>query len=279
MRFASFLAVLVACGGAGAATIEWDRTPIPLQLVVGVEQQVRFDGSATVGMPADLVRGGVLRAQFVNDTAYWLATGAFEARRVAVRLDRTGEFVMFDLSAEPGFDLGVGAAEPLEVVVTRPERGGGLVPGGGAGRRDERSGLVSLIRLAVQKDVGPERLAAGRAGLVSVDSRLEDVSALYRHPDRPKVRLAVRGQWSAGGLFVTSVEAANVSREPVALDARGLRERAGVPRYGTSHAGFVAVGYIESRLAAAGEPGSSTRLYVVTEEPFDSAVALPGAGP
>ena len=251
---------------AVAETVEWERTPIPLTLAVGAEREIRFEGPATVGAPADLVESGALRAEFANDTAYWLATEPFGTRRVKVRLERTGEFVLFDVRALPG--AGGGTAEPLEVTVARPEQG---VAERGGGAEDPRGALVELVRNAARSDLAPPRLARRDAGTVEVETATADVTALYRHPDRARLRLAVRGQLSRAGLFVTTLEASNAGDAALELDARRLRAFPG-PRRG-AEAGFVAVGWTRAALAPAGEPGFTARLYVVTRVPFDLAVS------
>lgn len=264
-------AVLALClcwpFAVAAETVEWERTPIALVLAVGVERQIRFEGPATVGVPADLVRSGALRAEFANDTAYWLATEPFAARRFRVRLERTGEFVLFDVRAVAGG----GAPEPLEVTVARPEREG--FGKSEANAEDPRSAVVELVRFVARRDLAPLRLAATPAGVVSVETAVADATGLYRHPDRERLRLAVLGAWSARGLFVTVLEASNRSAAPLDLDVRRLRP-ASVPRGGVAE-GFVAVGWTRSRLARAGEPGSAARVYVATREPFAQAAGLP----
>ena len=267
MKEAKVLAcwVCAACTvGASAETVEWERTPIPVTLAVGVEREVRFEGPATVGVPADLVETGALRAEFANDTAYWLATGPFGPRRVKARLERTGEFVLFDVRAVPG--AGAGTAEPLEVVVARPEQG---VPQGGGGSEDPRSALVGLVRHAARLDLAPPRLAKAPAGVVAVETARADATALYRHPDAGRLRLVVRGQVSRGGLFATTLEAENLSKRTLDLDVRHLRQESG-SRLGTE-AAFVAVAWTRAALAPAGEPGFTARLYIVTRVPFDLA--------
>ena len=252
-------------GGAAAETVEWERTPIAVTLAVGVERELRFEGPATVGVPADLVETGALRAEFANDTAYWLASAPFGTRRVKVRLERTGEFVLFDVRAVPG--AGGGTAEPLTVTVARPEQG---VPDGGGGSDDPRSALVALVRHAARLDLAPPRLAAGAADVVAVETARADATAMYRHADAARLRFAVRGQVSRGGLFATTLEAENVSRRPLEIDVRHLRPGSG-PRLGTE-TGLVAVAWTRAALAPAGEPGFTARLYVVTRVPFDLAV-------
>ena len=250
-----------ACA-ASAETVDWARTPIPVTLAVGVERQVRFEGPATVGVPADLVETGRFRAQFANDTAYWLATEPFGTRRVKVRLERTGEFVLFDVQAVSG--AGGGTAEPLEVTVARPEQG---VAERRGEAEDPRGGIVSLIRHAARLDLAPPRLAGLPAGTVHVETTVGDATVLYRQTDGRRLRLTVLRQLSRRGLFVTTVEASNTSDAPLAVDVRQLRpfpgSRTGVER------GFVAVGWTRSTLAPAGEPGFTARFYLVSREPFD----------
>ena len=248
---------------ARAETVEWERTPIPVTLGVGVERQVRFEGPATVGVPAELLEAGALRAEFANDTAYWLATEPFAARRFRVRLERTGEFVLLDVAAVAD---AASAAEPLEVRVARPEADTIAAPSGGAAE-DPRDGAVALIRDAARLDLAPPRLAGLPAGTVAVETARTDAGALYRHADRARMRWSVVGQLSRAGLFVTTLEAANRSPAPVEIDVRRLRPSE-APRSGTG-GGFLAIGWTRATLAPAGAPGFTARLYVVSREPFD----------
>ena len=257
---------LVAASGTPAETVEWERTPIPVTLGVGVERQVRFEGPATVGVPAELLERGALRAEFANDTAYWLATEAFAPRRFRVRLERTGEFVLLDVEAVAGADA---AAEPLEVRIARPEAD--AIAASKAPAADPRDGAVALIRDAARVDLAPRRLGVLPAGTVAVETARSDAGALYRHPDRARMRWSVVGQLARGGLFVTTLEAANRSPDPVEIDVRRLRPRAG-PRHGTA-GGFLAIGWTRGTLAPAGTPGFTARLWVVTREPFDRVAA------
>ena len=260
---------LLAAAGAQAETVEWSRTPIPVILGVGVERQVRFEGPATVGVPAELLERGALRAEFANDTAYWLATEPFAARRFRVRLERTGEFVLLDVEAVAGAS---GAAEPLEVRIAGPEQD--AIAPTHAPAADPRDGAVALIRDAARLDLAPPRLGVLPAGTVVVETARTDAAALYRHPDRARMDLQVVGQLTRGGLFVTTLEAANRSPEPVAIDVRRLRPE-GASRRGTG-GGFVAIGWTRATLAPAGAPGFTARLYVVTREPFDRVAGAEG---
>ena len=260
---------LVAASIARAETVEWARTPIAVTLGVGVERQVRFEGPATVGVPAELLERGALRAEFANDTAYWLATEPFAARRFRVRLERTGEFVLLDVEAVAGAG---GAAEPLEVRIARPEAD--AVAASKAPAADPRDGAVALIRDAARLDLAPPRLGVLPAGTVAVETARTDAAALYRHPDRARIRWSVVGQLSRAGLFVTTLEAANRSPDPVEIDVRRLRPHAGDHR-GTA-GGFLAIGWTRATLAPAGTPGFTARLWVVTGAPFGRVAGAEG---
>ena len=261
-RGALAVVCLLVASSARAETVEWARTPIPVTLGVGVERQVRFEGPATVGVPAELLETGALRAEFANDTAYWLAAEPFAARRFRVRLERTGEFVLLDVEAVA--DAG-GAAEPLEIRVARPEAD--AIAPSQSPAADPRDGAVALIRDAARLDLAPPRLAGLPAGTVVVETARTDAARLYRHPDRARTRWSVVGQLSRAGLFVTTLEAVNRSPGPVEIDVRRLRARE-APRSGTG-GGFLAIGWTRATLAPAGTPGFTTRLYVVSREPFD----------
>ena len=270
MKRWAFAVCLVAASTARAETVEWVRTPIPVTLGVGVERQVRFEGPATVGVPAELLERGALRAEFANDTAYWLATEPFAPRRFRVRLERTGEFVLLDVEAVAGAG---GAEEPLEVRIARPEAD--AVAASRAPAADPRDGAVALIRDAARLDLAPPRLAGLPAGTVASETARSDAAALYRHPDRARIRWSVVGQLSRAGLFVTTLEASNRSAEAVEIDVRRLRPRA-TPRGGTSGGGFLAIGWTRATLAPAGTPGFTARLYVVTRAPFELVAGVEG---
>ena len=259
-----------AAWAAAAAVVEWDRTPIGVILGVGVEQQIRFEGPASVGVPAELVETGALRTQFANDTAYWTATVPFDRRRVAARLAGTGEFVLFDVEAVPG--EGGPPAEPLEIAMVRPEKRGALAGPASAGPVDARSAAVGLIRYAAQLDLGPRRLAGDGAGIVEIETRTRDVTSLYRHPDAAWLRLGVVGQWARSGAYVTAVEVENGADRPLEFDVRHFQFSAAGAWNGAVD-GFVAVGCARYELGPAGGPTGRTTLYVVTAEPFDAAVA------
>ena len=111
----ALLAILSSVAQA-VQTIKWDKTVIPVELIVGVEQMIHFQGPATVGLPPTLANADVFRHLFASNTAYWKALAPLKTERIKVRLDNTGEFLLFDVSAKT-LKRPPKTLEPLSVVV------------------------------------------------------------------------------------------------------------------------------------------------------------------
>lgn len=260
---------LLGATATHAETVRWERAPIALHLEVGRERMTAFPMRGDVGLPRTLADAGALRVDFVNDTAYWNAYAPFEAHRVPVRL-ADGTTVLFDVSAGPARD---GGAPPglLRVV-----RGGDEASPetDGAARPAEGERVLRLIRFAVQQDYAPARVAGTLPGAARGTVEVEgDLSRLYRHAAAARLEVLPRAAWRALGLHVTGLEFVNAGDAPVTLDPRLLQHAAGVAVNGRARR-FVAAGWLAAELAPAGEPGSSTMVYVVTRRPFAETVRL-----
>ena len=85
-------------GAAQAETVVWRKTPIAVELVVGVEQLLILPSNAEVGLPPALTNPNVFRTLVTGGAAYWTALEPFDTQRVQLRLE-SGEFLLFDVSA------------------------------------------------------------------------------------------------------------------------------------------------------------------------------------
>ena len=111
------IAFTLIAGAANAATVAWKKTPINVDLVVGVEQMVILPQDGAVGLPPELSNTNVFRTLVTGGTAYWTALEAFDAQRIKVRLD-SGEFLLFDVSARVEKSPPA-TAEPIQKVMPR----------------------------------------------------------------------------------------------------------------------------------------------------------------
>ena len=142
------VAFTLITGAANAATVAWKKTPINVDLVVGVEQMVILPQDGAVGLPPALSNTNVFRTLVTGGTAYWTALEAFDAKRIKVRLD-SGEFLLFDVTARVEKSPPA-TTDPIQVVV----EGSGTLSES-AKSRATRNGqspatLFELIRYAAQ---------------------------------------------------------------------------------------------------------------------------------
>lgn len=232
----------------GTERIEWDKTPIRLDLQVGQERWVHFPGSVKVGLPASLQP--LLRTQSVNGTVYFLANAPFDATRIMLRTLDGGPLYLFDVSAsEAG-----GQSHPLQLFVKEA----------GESREDLAASsvapntpathysYVALTQFAAQQLYAPARLLRDLPGIVRVPVMRDPVSLLRGGMVDATPLVA----WRAGGLYVTAVKLTNRTDQPQTLDPRDLR--------GT----WLAATFQHNRLLAAGSEADTTAVYLISSRPF-----------
>lgn len=261
---------LFFCVTANAVqTIQWDKKVIPVELIVGVEQLIQFDGSATVGIPASLYNENIFRHMFASDTAYWKALQPFDKQRVKVRLDDTGELLMFDVSARAE-KWPPKSVEMLSIVT----------PG-----RDEEDEMTSvqqtkkditffdLIRYAAQTDNSPERVVSNVSGIHTVENKVtSELSSLYIHADGVNVDMFVLQGWGVDGWYVTAIEVRNRTAKSLIIDPSRMQHTAHRMNGISNH--FIASAMIRRNLSGRGSPSDRSIIYVVTDRPFASVIKL-----
>lgn len=231
--------------------IEWNKTPIQLDLKVGYERLVHLPGSVKVGVPASLQP--LLRTQSVNGTVYLLANGPFDATRVMARSIDGGQIFLFDVSASKEG----GQPHPVQVYVkTNGERQSGTSDSSVTSPDTiAQYSYVALTRFAAQQLYAPARLVQDRPDIVRVPVKREPVPLLRGGA----VEAAPLVAWRAGGLYVMAVKLTNRSDQPQTLDPRNLR--------GT----WLTATFQHNRLLAAGSDADTTAVYLISARPFGAA--------
>lgn len=231
--------------------IEWNKTPIQLDLKVGHERLVHFPGAIKVGVPASLQ--ALLRTQSVNGTVYFLANAPFDATRVMVRSIDGGQIFLFDVSASKEG----GQTHPVQVYVkTNDERHTETMESSDASHdATTQYSYVYLTRFAAQQLYAPARLVEDRPGIVRVPVMHEPVSLIYGGA----IDATPLVSWRAGALYVTAVKLTNHTDQPQTLDPRHLR--------GT----WLSASFQHNRLLAAGNEADTTAVYLISARPFEAA--------
>jgi integrating conjugative element protein (TIGR03749 family) len=264
------IAFTLITGAANAATVAWKKTPINVDLVVGVEQMIILPQDGAVGLPPALSNTNVFRTLVTGGTAYWTALEPFDAERIKVRLD-SGEFLLFDVSARVEKSPPA-TADPIQVVVessgTRSES---------ATSRTTQNGpspatLFELIRYAAQALYSPARLVAPVPGVRPVPVGLKgNLTVLYDQGRHKGLIVQPHKAWSVDGLYVTAFVVTNEHTHRMILDNRKVRHAPTAQRNGVAPH-FVASTFFETELEPRGTPGNRTTLFIVTDQPIRSVV-------
>lgn len=264
------IAFTLIAGAANAATVAWKKTPINVDLVVGVEQMVILPQDGAVGLPPALSNTNVFRTLVTGGAAYWTALEPFDAKRIKVRLD-SGEFLLFDVSARVEKSPPA-MTDPIQVVVessgTRSES---------ATSRTTQNGpspatLFELIRYAAQELYSPARLVAAVPGVRPVPVGLKgNLTALYDQGRHKGLIVQPHKAWAVDGLYVTAFVVTNEHTHRMILDNRKVRHAPNAKRNGVAPH-FVASTFFETELEPRGTPGNRTTLFIVTDQPIRSVV-------
>ncbi|MEM9257494.1 MAG: DUF3438 family protein [Pseudomonadota bacterium] len=262
------LLMSAAISAAKALTIEWQRTPIEVDLVVGVEQMVVLPSDGAVGLPPELANPNVFKTLVTGGTAYWTALEAFDNRRIQVRLEN-GEYILFDVSAR--VEMAPPASVDMLQVVLPQQPGpnpmamqGEATPG--------RATLFEVIRYAAQEVYSPKRLIAPVNGIRQVPVGLKgNMTALYDQGKHKGLILTADRAWAVDGLYVTTFIVTNEHTHAMTLDNRLVRHAPSAQRSGVAPH-FVASAFFNEVLAPRGEEGSRTTLFVVTDQPIGRVV-------
>lgn len=262
-----FLAALCfwSIAGANAETLIWNRQPIQIDLVVGVEQMVMLPSDGAVGLPSALANGNVFRTLVTSGAAYWTALEPFERERIQVRLD-TGEFLLFDVSART-------EKQPPAVVSSIH-----IVMGDASAREslsvtaEESASLFELIRYAAQSVYSPERLIAPLNTLRAIPVGLSgSMNTLYDNGEHKGLVIQPYKAWTAGELYVTAFIVTNEHNHPMTLDNRKVKHAPMAHRTGVAPH-FIASAFYHTKLPSRTSRDNRTTLFVVTDRPIRSII-------
>tara|TARA_R110002110_G_scaffold415854_1_gene658297 strand:+ start:29825 stop:30664 length:840 start_codon:yes stop_codon:yes gene_type:complete len=264
------IAFTLIAGAANAATVAWKKTPINVDLVVGVEQMVILPQDGAVGLPPALSNTHVFRTLVTGGAAYWTALEAFDAQRIKVRLD-SGEFLLFDVSARVEKSPPA-TADPIQVVIEGSGTQSESAKSRAISHGQSPATLFELIRYAAQALYSPARLVAAVPGVRPVPVGLKgNLTALYDQGRHKGLILQPHKAWSVDGLYVTAFVVTNEHTHRMILDNRKVRHAPNAQRNGVAPH-FVASTFFETELEPRGTPGNRTTLFIVTDQPIRSVV-------
>lgn len=249
-----------------AETLVWRKTPITVDLIVGVEQMLTLPADGAVGLPPMLANANVFRTLATGGALYWTALEPFETERIQVRL-QTGEFLLFDVNARTV------KAPPAKVsTLSIVMEGENAQARAGDWNMPATATIFELIRYAAQSIYSPQRLIAPVPGVKAVPLGLSgNFNQLYDQGDLQGLVIQPLQAWSSGELYVTAFVVTNEHSQPITLDNRKVRHSPYARRTGVDPH-FVASAFYDSQLPPRGASDNRTILFVVTDRPIRSVI-------
>lgn len=222
-----------------ALTLSWDGKPIEIDLEVGEELMIQFEGTVDLGVPADLTHD--IRVQTIDSTAYLTAIRPFSQQRLLVRFRDDDAMMVLDLTA---------ASTPIEIseidIVTKAD----------AVTEDEPS-YGELIRFGAQQLYAPKRLQQSIDGLEIV-ARPDSVTRLIQNRE---LEIHPFQSWrTPQGIYLTVLVLVNPKEVAVELDPSLLRGQ------------WLASCFHHHRLLPASTEANVTGLYLISDKPFHESM-------
>ena len=229
---------------AFADHLEWDKTPLKLDLEVDAERYLHFSYPVDIGVPANLSER--VRVQIVGNSVYLTATQDFDRQRFLVRSRKDGTVMVFDIKADTAKvgseHIYINDASRTNVKQTK-----------------KRWTPASLTRYAARIMYAPKRLRLSSNNLSQ--------APIPKRADRlvrdERVQIEPVASWkSEQGLFVTVVLLTNISDKAVELHPSQLRGN------------WNAATFHHYRLLPISTRANVTAVYLISKQPFTQALDL-----
>lgn len=231
----------------------YERRPVPVRLVVGVERLVDLPFVPLLQLPPALE--GRLLVQPIENVLYLTALDALPKSRLLVQSLDGSQVMPLDLETLPA-KAAKSSGRLEDLVIHLP----GERPGGDASAESTPSSepdMVTLTRFASQWLYAPPRLIPTSQRIRRAEFDPARAEHLYRGAALAAEALA---SWCAGELCVTAVKLTNRSQQAVELSPLAFRGR------------WIAVSAQHWRLQPAGSVADTTAAYLVSEGGFADAL-------
>lgn len=234
----------------GDEHVVWHKKPINFVIPTGKERMISFpSGIATISADNQLTNDK-LTLVYNDGTLYLKALQPFEPMLVIVHFKDSGERVLLHVSSTKVAD-----DTPVDVVM-----GNTTATDSTASQATDTSlSYVDLLRFGVQELYAPQRLISESTDIARAPMYTKtSVTLLYGH----NTQAYPRASWRGGDDFVTAVLIKNTQSHALTLDPRNL--------YGRWLASSF---YPTNVLAARGQQGDETTLFVISDVPFGEALS------
>ena len=247
-----WLAWMFKAAHASTVTYQWSQFPLPLNLKVGVEQNIHIPGAINirVGVPSSLA--DKLETEIIGNHLWIKATDYFPDTRLIVVAQPLGTMILQVRANE--FAVPVG---PIFIESKSKERP--------SSKTSEQYGFITLTRWVIQQLYAPERLLKDIAGVSRVEVNQSPVNIFRCGARVPTlcggaVRATAIASWRSLNHYATAVQITNNLDVSIILDPREL-----VGRWRTA-------AFVHSRLGPSGHIDDSTVLVLISDQPYFTSI-------
>lgn len=233
--------------------INWDKTPIKMNVHQGDERMVILEKNISVGLPATLQ--DKLRVQSLGGVLYLKSSAPFAETRLMLKDLETGEIILLDITGDSPSKKKL---ETIKIVTDGSSESTAnnedFVITGKASETVNMQTLpvpVLLTRYAAQNYYAPLRAVEKVPGIKSISLSLP--ALLTRLAPQYPIIAMPQSIWRLKGYDVVAIKLVNESERTVNLDARLLQGN------------FYSATFQHNTLGPKGQSTDTTMVYIVTE--------------
>ena len=184
--------------------LQYENSPLLIDLTVGREQRLHFGDSVEIGVPSELA--SKLEASSVQGIAYFKPLRGFSRQRVFVKLMESGHFVLLDVAASNQ------ANSHREVFISLASKSRSLAV-------EVEPTPIELSRYAAQQLVSPRRLLR-----IHPQIKPATVDFAGRHLYlTSQLEIDALGAWQTKRQVVVAYSVRNTSQDEVVLTPEAVR--------------------------------------------------------
>ena len=271
--------LLVHAAGAWAIeAVEWDRTPIKVELRVDETRILHFEDHVSVWRPDKI--NGILKVESLQGSVYLEPTEEFEPTQMKVRFHTTNDIILLDVFAAKGkgkpldemligvpsvrtaLDNKLNAVDDVAVASNEPTQPNLPAFLGGKDKGQEEITPTQIMRYVSHRFYAPKRLQTSDARIhrVDINNKLK-LDDLFIGQSSGLFQAEPVAAWKTNeGLYATAIQLRN--KTPMQRKVNPFELNANYLYASTQHL----------VLSGKNVVGDTTMLYVITEKPFSSAL-------
>ena len=242
---------LSSVSNANSLSYFWPRTPVQLDLTVGIEQSISIPAASVIRMGIPKQIRGKLIPQIIGNQIWITANEKFARARVILVAEPLGRIVLEIQSNETK-----GPNQPL-IFEQKPQ-----INTNNNDTAEHSVGFVALTRWVIQQLYSPQRLLSRLSGVsrIPISEHPIDIFRCGRRTPTPcsgGIVATPIASWQSPNHYATALNIKNNLPDPIILDPREIRGN------------WRTAAFVHTILRSEGQIGDSTVLVLISDFPFE----------